>query len=1077
MKLKKRALHVLLSLATLSFAEVAFSQNLAPFVFAGPDKALAVPETSVTLSGIVSDPDSDIGTYAWSKVSGAACTITSPTAAATTVTGLATGTYVFRLTGTDGASESASDEVQVVVHASAGKTVTLTATSAGHIYRPNMASFNILPGDTIAIAPGSYPNGIIIGGFAGSATNPVKIINGGGLVQTRSLGIAHAKHFKVSGTGSTDAYGFKIGGHYLSTGLSIGRETSDYEVERVEVENSSVGLFCKIQPVLGEPLTQHLGWTIANVFLHDNYIHDTDKEGLYIGHTFPNGDENSDDLVPVRMQNVKIYNNIVTSTGWDAMQLSNAREGGEIFNNVVTNYGTLREPAQQAGIQLGGNTTGRVYANTIHTGTGPALTAYGYGDVYLSKNIITKTATGGSPPNQHAIYISGGVNLIEGNPGLRVHVLSNKIVEPVNLAILSQDNNHNQVAGEIRLNTILDPLGRTVSQLIWSAAGDVISGNTVFTGNPTVTVQTPSELAFTTNASTLAIAGVAADDGGVTSVTWANALTGAIGTAGGTTSNWSIPSIPVAPGLNQITITARDGDNNTGTAVLAIRHLPPIGTLKAAYNAGSLSSSFSSVDSPGMVYEKDPNITAIVTGGSATTITPAVGIANTQDDGLFNTYRWGNHTWNITGLDPGVYEIRLRFAANATDTVGARVFNIAMEGITVRSNFDIRANPPTPVNTARDEIINTTVTDGTLNIQFTGVQGQAKINSIEVRTSSPSGFTGVAIGTGSSGSSMVGSGGELSVTGNGGILGGTADSGWFEKVSETGNFQVIVKNEVLTGGSAARAGIMLREGSAAGARMVFLGTSTATNYITASRTVVNQAATVTLASETYTYPAAWLMLARQGDVVSWAVSTDGVSFTALNSVTLTGLSSSVDVGLYVTSGGGSVATALFGDFETSPLALAAYNCGKIAGGDTTSLDDGITKYLQDPNQGPVVSGGTATTVTPSVAIADTEDDAIFQSYRWGNQTWNIPVPAAGTYTVNLRFVANSGETTTNRIFDVAVEGGTVLSGFNIRQAAGGLNKALTIPIDVVVTDGTLNVQFTSIEGQAKINAISVVPKP
>ncbi len=1081
MKISARASRVLFSvLAIFGFAS-AQAQNINPDAFAGPDKAIASPATSITLSGFGSDPDGNVASYSWSKVSGGSATIATPGAVTTNITGLSAGNYIFQLSVTDDSGGVSSDSVQVFVHATAGKVVLLTATGPGQIYRPDLSSFNILPGDTIEIPAGSYPVGIQLGNFTGSASNPVKIINGGGLVLAKSLGIGNAKYFKVSGSGSADPYGFKLGNHPLTAGLSVGKGTSDYEIERVEVENSSVGLFCKIQPVAGEPNTYYPNWVIRNVYLHDNYVHTTGNEGLYIGHTFPNADKYSDYLPPARMENVKIYNNTIIETGWDGMQLSNARDGNEIFNNTVTNFGTAGQGAQQAGIQLGGNTTGKVYANTIHTGTGPGLTAYGYGDVYISKNVVTKVSPAATPA-QDAVYISSGLNTIETNPGLRLHFLSNTIVEPKHTAIRNQNLNGNELAGEIRLNKILDPTGRTAAQLIYSYASDVISGNTVFTGTPTVTIQTPEGSSYSTNSSTLAISGIAADDGGVTLVTWTNEQSGGTGNALGT-SAWSVSGIPLVQGLNQIQIKAQDSVGNFGTATVVVTYMPPAGAIVAAYNAGSLSS-FTSVDDPTVTYAPVPYTGPLVTGGNSATLNPTVLVSNTQDDTIFQSSRWGTHTWNISGLDPGEYQVRLRFMAASGDTAGSRRFDIAMEGTTVRSNFDIRSNPATAINTARDEYQNVVVTDGVLNIKFTDIplSGAAKVNAIEVRSVQQAGLgdvglDGSALGSGSSGSSNILPNGDWEITGSGGALGGNAESGWFEKLSQLGNFRAIVKVKSFTGGSTARAGLMVREDTGAGARMSFIGVSPATNYITATRSTVNQAATVAQSGATYSYPDAWLMIARQGNEVSVAGSSDGTTFSSIGTTTLSSLTSSLSLGLYVTSGGGSTALAVFSEFAVEPLAVAAYDCGKTTAGNFISLDDGITSYAPILNATGLISGGGSATINPTVAITDTDDDVLFQSYHYGTHSWTIPVPAAGTYTVTLRFVANSGDTVTSRVFDVAMEGETVLPSYDIRQAAGALNKAIDEDIDIIVNDGVLNIQFTTIAGNAKINAIRVVPKP
>ncbi|MDX2045896.1 MAG: AbfB domain-containing protein [Chitinophagaceae bacterium] len=92
--------------------------NQAPTANAGADQIISLPASSTTLSGSGTDPDGTISTYAWSKVSGpAGGTITSPASAVTTITGLAQGVYVFRLTVTDNNGEPDTDDVQITVNA------------------------------------------------------------------------------------------------------------------------------------------------------------------------------------------------------------------------------------------------------------------------------------------------------------------------------------------------------------------------------------------------------------------------------------------------------------------------------------------------------------------------------------------------------------------------------------------------------------------------------------------------------------------------------------------------------------------------------------------------------------------------------------------------------------------------------------------------------------------------------------------------------------------------------------------------------------------------------------------------
>jgi lysophospholipase L1-like esterase len=101
--------------------------NQSPLANAGADKTITLPANSVTLSGSGSDPDGSIASYAWSKVSGGAATINSPSTASTTVSGLAQGSYIFRLTVTDNAGATAFDDVLVTVNGSTGSSSRIEA--------------------------------------------------------------------------------------------------------------------------------------------------------------------------------------------------------------------------------------------------------------------------------------------------------------------------------------------------------------------------------------------------------------------------------------------------------------------------------------------------------------------------------------------------------------------------------------------------------------------------------------------------------------------------------------------------------------------------------------------------------------------------------------------------------------------------------------------------------------------------------------------------------------------------------------------------------------------------------------
>lgn len=117
--------------------------NQAPIVNAGADQLLAFP-TAANLNGIATDDGYPVGSslaLTWSKVSGpGTVTFSAPNALATSASFSSSGSYVLRLTATDGALTTSDDVVITVNQApvvsagteqtiSLGQTVTLTGTA------------------------------------------------------------------------------------------------------------------------------------------------------------------------------------------------------------------------------------------------------------------------------------------------------------------------------------------------------------------------------------------------------------------------------------------------------------------------------------------------------------------------------------------------------------------------------------------------------------------------------------------------------------------------------------------------------------------------------------------------------------------------------------------------------------------------------------------------------------------------------------------------------------------------------------------------------------------------------------
>jgi alpha-tubulin suppressor-like RCC1 family protein len=139
--------------------------------------------TRLTASGTVVNgkPNLDyiITGYQWTKVSGPSCTITTPTAATTTVTGMSTGVYVFKLVITDNNTATIADELTVNVNTTSNQSPTVDAGSDVTI---------VLPTNQAALSgTASDPDGTITssiwsivsqpGGANAIITSPTSLLN------------------------------------------------------------------------------------------------------------------------------------------------------------------------------------------------------------------------------------------------------------------------------------------------------------------------------------------------------------------------------------------------------------------------------------------------------------------------------------------------------------------------------------------------------------------------------------------------------------------------------------------------------------------------------------------------------------------------------------------------------------------------------------------------------------------------------------------------------------------------------------------------------------------------------------
>ena len=135
------------------------------------------------------------------------------------------------------------------------------------------------------------------------------------------------------------------------------------------------------------------------------------------------------------------------------------------------------------------------------------------------------------------------------------------------------------------------------------------------------------------------------------------------------------------------------------------------------------------------------------------------------------------------------------------------------------------------------------------------------------------------------------------------------------------------------------------------------------------------------------------------------------------------------------------------------------------GGGTQYTDSTGVTYLADSKY----SGGSVGKTT--AAINGTVDDVIYQTERYGNFSYSIPV-ANGNYNVTLKFAETYFTASGKRVFSVMVNGQTVISNLDL-YAKAGKNAAYDVVIPASVTNGILSIQFVSQVNNAKVSGILI----
>jgi hypothetical protein len=282
-----------------------------------------------------------------------------------------------------------------------------------------------MPGDVICLnAATKYTNVITFKNIVGTADKPVIITNCGGTVNMTVSGkpynfkMSYSKYFRITGGNTANVYGIRISGS-TANGLVLCDFSTNFEVDHVEIfKVGFAGIMAKTDPTCDDA-TLRGNFTMRDISIHDNYVHDTGGEGFYIGHSFYGGHTTPCGVrLPHTIEGAKIYNNVVKYSGWDGIQLSCVTQGAALYNNRVENYGVANKSSQNYGIILGAGTGGTCYGNYVKTGTGTGMAVFGLADNMVHDNIIVNAGAMGMFIDERTA------------PGAGYKIINNTIINP-----------------------------------------------------------------------------------------------------------------------------------------------------------------------------------------------------------------------------------------------------------------------------------------------------------------------------------------------------------------------------------------------------------------------------------------------------------------------------------------------------------------------------------------------------------------------------------------------------------------------------------------------------------------------
>ena len=122
-------------------------------------------------------------------------------------------------------------------------------------------------------------------------------------------------------------------------------------------------------------------------------------------------------------------------------------------------------------------------------------------------------------------------------------------------------------------------------------------------------------------------------------------------------------------------------------------------------------------------------------------------------------------------------------------------------------------------------------------------------------------------------------------------------------------------------------------------------------------------------------------------------------------------------------------------------------------------------------------GASAYSVADTVEIAGTENDAMYRSEIYNAFKLTVPVATPGLYKIVMHFAELYFDTVGARIFDIKLEGETVLSNLDLVEETGGKFVAIQYTFFPFITDGAVDIEGVNIANFAKLNGVEIILLP